>query len=146
MTQNWSQIYNLIKFFFFEFWLGQVAQNWESNWNLIGFSLCFTYYYYYYYYIYIYIWQSSIYCTRWFRLCMFWVHFSFCMVLWSNLHMTVFGIEVWILIFLLHVQVPILGYLRDNKIFKFIQFKKNRMLHIYFLGCDIYQHHSEMEY
>ena len=36
MTQNWSQIYNLIKFFF-EFWLGQVAQNWESNWNLIRF-------------------------------------------------------------------------------------------------------------
>ena len=48
MTQNWSQIYNLIKFFFFfEFWLGQVAQNWESNWNLIEFSLCFTYYYIY---------------------------------------------------------------------------------------------------
>ena len=46
MTQNWNQIYNLIKFFF-EFWLEQVAQNWESNWNLIGFSLCFTYYYIY---------------------------------------------------------------------------------------------------
>ena len=46
MTQNWSQIYNLIKFFF-EFWLWQVAQNWESNWNLIGFSFCFTYYYIY---------------------------------------------------------------------------------------------------
>ena len=139
MTQNWSQIYNLIKFFF---WVlvrtsgATLRIQLKSNWI---FSLLHLL-------LYIYIWQSSIYCTRWFRLCMFWVHFSFCMVLWSNLHMTVSGIEVWILIFLLHVQVPILGYLRDNKIFKFIQFKKNRMLHIYFLGCDIYQHHSEMEY
>ena len=141
MTQNWSQIYNLINFFF---WVLVTTSGvtlriqLKSNWIFSLLHLLL--------YIYIYIWQSSIYCTRWFRLCMFWVHFSFCMVLWSNLHMTVFGIEVWILIFLLHVQVPILGYLRDNKIFKFIQFKKNRMLHIYFLGCDIYQHHSEMEY
>ena len=141
MTQNWSQIYNLINFFF---WVlvrtsgAKLRIQLKSNWIFSLFHLLL--------YIYIYIWQSSIYCTRWFRLCMFWVHFSFCLVLWSNLHMTVFGIEVWILIFLLHVQVPILGYLRDNKIFKFIQFKKNRMLHIYFLGCDIYQHHSEMEY
>ena len=59
MTQNWSQIYNIIKFFFFfEFWLGQVAQNWESNWNLIGFSLCFTYYYIYRFEISLHLCQS----------------------------------------------------------------------------------------
>ena len=141
MTQNWSQIYNLIKFFF---WVlvrtsgAKLRFQLKSNWI---FSLLHLL-------LYIYIYMAIIYILHTLIQVMY-VLSSFLFLngfMIKYLHMTVFGIEVWILIFLLHVQVPILGYLRDNKIYKFIQIKKNRMLHIYFLGCDIYQHHSEMEY